>query len=258
MTIYPSIKVMPYVYRLDNPVTGEFYIGYREANIIPSNDDLPKYRTSQPYTNTNFDFFIWSIIAEFFDGDSAYDFEQLLIYENWNNPLLLNKSCFYGKKRCKIPKGTQHSEEHKQNLSHSKMGKKHSKEHSENIAKALTGKPHTQIRKENISKGTKGIPKPRHVVDANGQHYSVSVDDPRYISGELVIFSKGRVTIKDANGNKFSVFTNDPRYISGELVYHTKGTANAYAYSIEGESMGRINLTDPRWKTGEIKTSKKS
>ena len=83
----------------------------------------------------------------------------------------------------------------------------------------------------------------------------IDKNDPRYLSGELVVFSKGRVTVKDANGNKFSVFKNDPRYISGELVHHTKGTANAY--SIEGESMGRINLTDPRWKTGEIKTSKK-
>ena len=47
-TIYTSEKVLPYVYRLDNPITGEFYIGYRKANKIPSHLDFPSYKTSAP------------------------------------------------------------------------------------------------------------------------------------------------------------------------------------------------------------------
>ena len=49
---------------------------------------------------------------------------------------------------------------------------------------------------------------------------------------------------------------DDPRYISGELVHHTKGTA--CAYSKIGISLGRIDVTDPRWKTGEIRGRKNS
>jgi hypothetical protein len=47
MNIYTSEKVLPYVYRLDNTITGEFYIGYRAANKVPSEQDLGlKYFTS--------------------------------------------------------------------------------------------------------------------------------------------------------------------------------------------------------------------
>ena len=94
MNIYS--KVLPYVYRLDNPVTGEFYIGYREANTEPSHIDFPKYKTSAPKVKEAFDQFEWHIVAEFFDGNDAFDFEQQLIHENWSNKSL-NKSCFYNK-----------------------------------------------------------------------------------------------------------------------------------------------------------------
>ena len=46
MNNYPSTRVKPYVYMGHNPVTGEFYIGYREANTKPSHIDLFDYRTS--------------------------------------------------------------------------------------------------------------------------------------------------------------------------------------------------------------------
>lgn len=101
MSIYTSTKVAPYVYICIDKDTSEFYIGYREANKEPSHIDLPKYKTSATKIHNNFDKFNWYIIAEFFDGDSAYDFEQLLIYENWNNEALLNRQCFYGKSRFK-------------------------------------------------------------------------------------------------------------------------------------------------------------
>ncbi len=39
-------NVLPYVYRVENMVTGEFYIGYRSANKLPAKLDLPKYKTS--------------------------------------------------------------------------------------------------------------------------------------------------------------------------------------------------------------------
>jgi hypothetical protein len=91
MNIYPSTKVLPYVYWCTNRITGEFYIGYHESNSLPSHLDLPKYKTSSEYVKPIFYQFDCHIVAEFFDGDDAFDFEQRLIQENWHDPLILNK-----------------------------------------------------------------------------------------------------------------------------------------------------------------------
>ena len=40
-----------------------------------------------------------------------------------------------------------------------------------------------------------------HVKDKDGNSLMVLKDDPKFISGEYVIFSKGRVTVKDKSGN---------------------------------------------------------
>src|SRR3989304_2364230 len=97
MNIYTSTKVLPYVYRLDHPVTGEFYIGYRSANKTPSSEDLGiLYFTSSKEASRRFNEFTITIIAEFFKKEDAYIFEQQLIHENWSNLLKLNKRCFHG------------------------------------------------------------------------------------------------------------------------------------------------------------------
>ena len=53
----------------------------------------------------------------------------------------------------------------------------------------------------------------------------VSVDDPRYISGELVHINTNLVTVKCAitGESKGKVSVDDPRYISGELVFSCIG-----------------------------------
>ena len=94
------MSIYPYVYRLDHPVTGEFYIGYRCANKVPAEEDLGhKYFTSSKSVKSRFSEFNYHIVAEFFDKSSAYDHEQLLIAESWSDDLLLNKSCYSGKKK---------------------------------------------------------------------------------------------------------------------------------------------------------------
>lgn len=90
MIIYRSTVVRPYVYMGTHKTTGHIYIGYREANTVPSDIDLFIYRTSSKIVRPNFDDYDWHVVAEFFAGDDAYDFEQQLIYENWGNSLLLN------------------------------------------------------------------------------------------------------------------------------------------------------------------------
>ena len=99
MTIYKSTKACPYVYICTHKETGQFYIGYREVNKVTSDTDLPIYKTSSKIVKPNFHEYNWFIIAEFFDGNDAYDFEQKLIHDNWNNPKLINKSCYYLKNR---------------------------------------------------------------------------------------------------------------------------------------------------------------
>ena len=101
---------MPYVYIGIHKITGEIYVGYREKNVQlkrTSDVDLFLYRTSSKTVRPAFDEYDWYIIAEFFTGSDAYDFEQALIYEYWGNPLLLNKNCRHGSKsRFKSQKGT--------------------------------------------------------------------------------------------------------------------------------------------------------
>lgn len=80
------------MYRLTHKRTGEFYIGYREANKIPSHLDLPKYKTSSTKVKKlGFENFDWIVIAHFFNGDDAWTFEQQLIAESFKDPLILNR-----------------------------------------------------------------------------------------------------------------------------------------------------------------------
>lgn len=93
MTTYSSDKAVPYVYVCIHKETNQFYIGYRMANVklnIPSHLDLPEYKTSSKIVNPEWENYTWTIVAEFFDPSHAYTFEQQLIFDNWENPLLLN------------------------------------------------------------------------------------------------------------------------------------------------------------------------
>jgi hypothetical protein len=94
----PSInkRILPYVYKGTHIQTGQIYIGSRCANVklnLPSDIDLgKKYFTSSKYIKQlGFHNFDWIIIAEFFNWEDAYDFEQTLISEIWRSDLCLNK-----------------------------------------------------------------------------------------------------------------------------------------------------------------------
>jgi len=61
------------------------------------------------------------------------------------------------------------------------------------------------------------------VKDKTGKCFRVSVDDPRYLSGELKHICKDRATFKDKQGNKIYIRIDDPRVLSGKLVGEWKG-----------------------------------
>ena len=140
MTIYSS-DPKPYVYICTHKITGEFYIGYREYNVTlnkPGYLDLPEYKTSSARVNEIFEEFNWQIISEFETGDAAYDYEQKLIYDNWDNPLLLNKNCYYGKLRFRVhgPR----SEDIKRKISNAHKGKPISTETRQKISEFRKGR----------------------------------------------------------------------------------------------------------------------
>lgn len=55
------------------------------------------------------------------------------------------------------------------------------------------------------------------VKDACGNTMQVSINDERYLSGELIHITKGQVSVKDTYGNNLQVSIDDERYLSGEL-----------------------------------------
>lgn len=55
------------------------------------------------------------------------------------------------------------------------------------------------------------------VKDKDGNIFDVHINDPRYLSGELVGATKGNVVAFDKNGNSFYISMNDTRYNS-ELI----------------------------------------
>ena len=196
MTIYPSDRAVPYVYICTHKETNQFYIGYREKNVklnTPSHLDLPEYKTSSTIINPDFHDYTWTIVAEFFDPSHAYTFEQQLICDNWENPLLLNGYYRLGdhkqfrrsgptgvpsplkgrpsplKGKPSPKKGIPLSEETKQKISDASKGRPNPKkgiprstETKQKISDAKTGKPgtwkgktHSAETKEKISDSLK-------------------------------------------------------------------------------------------------------
>ena len=164
------MNTYPYVYICTHKITGHYYIGYRSANSTPSHIDLPKYKTSSSVVKPDFESYSWQIIAEFFNGDDAFDFEQQLISEKWNDPLLLNKQHRYNcKGRFKSRTGRIVSEETREKLRLANLGKKQSAETIMKKVKAIKGKPTwnkgiksgpmSAENKQKISQANKGKPK---------------------------------------------------------------------------------------------------
>ncbi len=120
------MKVLPYVYKLTHKITNQYYFGYREANALPANEDLGKvYFSSGQITQEMFGEFATEILAEFSNGDEAYDFEQRLIKKHRKDPLLLNKRYDNGDGLRFIFHGP-HTEETRARITASQLGRRYS------------------------------------------------------------------------------------------------------------------------------------
>lgn len=167
--IHTSEKVKPYVYICIHKTTKEFYIGFRMANKLTSNLDLPLYRTSSKKVKNRFEEFDYYILAEFFDPKAAYIFEQELIKEHWGSVLKLNRhyrtesqKAFLNideetkQKMRKAQLGRIHPESVKKKIRESRIGKPRSLEQAEKNRKNRLGIPHSEETKLKIGLGNKG------------------------------------------------------------------------------------------------------
>jgi hypothetical protein len=161
-----------YVYKITDPVTGQFYYGSRSCECNP-NDDV---YIGSPYTWKPEDKsrLVKEIIkSDFNTRDDAMQYESDIIGRYINDPLNENYH---------IPSKGFH----------------------------VNGR---------VS-----------VKDKYGNTFSVSVDDERFLSGELKHITHGndnyfhgKVTVRDGNNNTFQVELDNPRYINGELKHNWEG-----------------------------------
>lgn len=76
------------------------------------------------------------------------------------------------------------------------------------------------------------------VIDKNGNVFRINIDDLGYISGELRSISYGKVSVVDEYGNRFQVNKSDPRYLSGELKFLWCGKKHTHESKIK---IGKAN-----------------
>lgn len=100
------MPIYPYVYRLDHPTTGEFYIGYNAGKGKLG----VNYFTSSKTVKPRFHEFEITKIIYFEDVDEAYIHEQYLIWVDWHTPGRMNKVCRHGAKAKFGMTGTKHSD----------------------------------------------------------------------------------------------------------------------------------------------------
>lgn len=128
----------PYVYKLTHKTTNQFYIGFRSAHTLEPEQDILIYKSSSRFVKEiGFDNFNAQIVAMFLDKKSAYDFEQKLIYDNWNEPGILNRTVFLnGKSFLNIG----HSEDTRRKMSATRLGVKKNPASVEKMRHTKTGK----------------------------------------------------------------------------------------------------------------------
>lgn len=93
-----------YTYKITEKETGNFYIGARGSKKDPLLDLGIKYFSSSENLKSMIlergeESFIFEIIKDSYKSwKEAYDDEQLMIFNDWENPLNINKACYYMKK----------------------------------------------------------------------------------------------------------------------------------------------------------------
>jgi len=88
-----------------------------------------------------------------------------------------------------------------------------------------------------------------NVKDINNNYFCIDINDERYLAGEFININKGKLTVKDIDGNTSQVSITDPRYLSGELVANSKGMVTVIDKT--GKCFN-VKITDERYLSGEL------
>jgi len=179
----------PYVYRITNKLTGEFYHGSRTAKIMntrnPEEDLWKHYFTHSAVIKAQRkqygdDAFRAEVVQVYSDSDTAWWAEQHIIKQSIQSDFCLNKSYKdpstkqqvflragipHTKERNAIVSakltGREKTQETKDKLSVAHTGRQKSPEHLANLANAVKGRKMptpTQAARNNISTALKGKP----------------------------------------------------------------------------------------------------
>ena len=257
-----------YFYKITNNINGCFYYGIHSTNDLDDGYMGSGKRLKKAYKKYGVENFTKEILKYFDTLKELSDYEAEIVNEEMiNNPCcynmslggyyMSNESLYKLKNKIKIiehQKGEKNSQYGKCWITKDKISiiiKKDEFQKYEELGWSRGKKDKIHIQKN----ATKSYSMKNRVVvvDKEGNRFTVSKDDPRYISGELVSFNKGKVTVIDKEGNRFTVSKDDPRYISGELTCikknHKKGLITAK------DKFGNIFSTtkdDPRYISGEL------
>jgi len=83
------------------------------------------------------------------------------------------------------------------------------------------------------------------VKDKDGNKFVINNKDPRFLNGELISTTKGKIVVKDKEGNKFQVNIDDPRFLNGELISIHK---NKVVVKDKDGNIFKIDKFDPRYR----------
>jgi hypothetical protein len=179
-----------YVYKIT--FTDEsYYIGYRGSSQAPEQDFLKKYFSSSKVVRSrieNSESYKGEILYRDMDQKAAYESEQKLIYENFNDKKILNRACYYGrdgfgiisesakKILSKKTKDRWQDPEYRSRLSDS-QSKAWSEERKKNQSERLTGKKRPEhaekLRGRTLTEEQKQkLRKPKH--DGHGKKVSAA------------------------------------------------------------------------------------
>ncbi len=163
------MKYQAYVYCIKNKLTGDFYYGYRSANIrlkrTPEEDLWIHYRTSSARVHTHIEYygeknFCAEILGSYDTGVDAFYVEQQLIKENAKNTKCLNKHFIdpvSGKARYFCSAGIPKSAEHRRKLSEANKGKHDDPALRERMIAPQRGKTLSEAHKAKLSKASTGF-----------------------------------------------------------------------------------------------------
>ncbi|MCK5537861.1 MAG: hypothetical protein KAI79_13630 [Bacteroidales bacterium] len=116
------------------------------------------------------------------------------------------------------------------------------------ILKTVGKMPPSKRTKRQISDANKG----KIVVkDIKGNITKVSVNDKKYLEGDVVPISQGEVTVYDKYNNKIRLFKNDSRIKDESLKMKSSWKGKVSVKDIKGDSL-QVNKNDERILSGEL------